>query len=396
MRSMSDSGPMNILHVNEDHSRGNPGVRGAIDLLCQQLRPFLTPQDRTVIFGMNSIEVPADASPDLVTVAAPMGTSRFHRTWWGAPDLPARIGSILDDMRISVAHLHGVWTAPQFHTANLARRRGVPVVVSAHGMLQDWAMAQPGLAGAVKKRLYQMLALRPAFRGVEVFHAITPLEQDALRRYFPRSRIEIIPNSLDADVVAATGQAEVEGLPERYILSLGRLHPVKGVDLLIEAFGKARIDPDIHLLISGPEQVPDYVAKLHRLARDSDKADRIRFMPPVWDMATKATLFRHALVASVPSHTEVVSLVNLEAGALGAPTITTRTTGLLDWEEGGGLLVDYDRAQLTRALEQAAGWSAEERRDRGRASLDLVRRRYSFAATAPRWMELYRELTAAA
>jgi glycosyltransferase involved in cell wall biosynthesis len=112
----------------------------------------------------------------------------------------------------------------------------------------------------------------------------------------------------------------------------------------------------------------------------------------VWDPAAKYRLMRDAWVTIVPSHTEVVSLVNLEASACFTPTITTTATGLTDWTEGGGLLVEPDLGPVTQALSEAARWSDQERQQRGLASRRLVEQRYSATAVMPRWMDLYRSL----
>jgi glycosyltransferase involved in cell wall biosynthesis len=101
---------------------------------------------------------------------------------------------------------------------------------------------------------------------------------------------------------------------------------------------------------------------------------------------------RDAWVTVVPSHTEVISLVNLEASACLTPTITTTATGLTDWTEGGGLLIEPAVAALATALSQTARWSDQERWERGVASRRLVERRYSAKAVMPGWMELYRSL----
>jgi glycosyltransferase involved in cell wall biosynthesis len=95
-------------------------------------------------------------------------------------------------------------------------------------------------------------------------------------------------------------------------------------------------------------------------------------------------------VMAVPSHSEVVGLVNLEAAAELLPTITTHQTGLFDWELGGGILIQPSVAELRASLEEVAIWSDDERHQRGLSSRELVLKRYSWKAVLPAWMSLYR------
>ena len=85
-------------------------------------------------------------------------------------------------------------------------------------------------------------------------------------------------------------------------------------------------------------------------------------------------------------------MVNLEAAATGTPVITTHSTGLFDWEEGGGLLIHPEVEDLSCALRQVVSWDESERLERGRGLRQLVERRYSLEAVGPLWLALYAEL----
>jgi glycosyltransferase involved in cell wall biosynthesis len=255
-----------------------------------------------------------------------------------------------------------------------------------------WALRQPGTFGALKKRLYLRVMNERLYRSVAILHAITLLERDALQHLFPHRRIEVIPNSLDlAQLDAVATRPPVIG-DSRYILFVGRLHPQKGIDLVIEAFARAKLPLDWRLIIVGPPDDPPYVIRLQSAASSSGRGRLIEWWEPIWDPAEKYALMRGAWVTVVPSHVEVVALVNLEASACNTPTITTFTTGLSDWEEGGGLLIEPDVESLVTALTACARWSDQERIERGLASRRLVELRYSTAVTAPRWIELYDSL----
>ena len=94
----------------------------------------------------------------------------------------------------------------------------------------------------------------------------------------------------------------------------------------------------------------------------------------------------------VPSYTEVISLVNLECAAACVPTITTRETGLEEWQDHGGLLASCDAPALAAALEEAAGWDMRERAQRGGRLRRLVEDKYSSKVVTDSWEETYRAL----
>ena len=308
--------------------------------------------------------------------------------WRYAPDFARYLESGAVDSG-DILHLHGVWGAPQWQAARYAARRGVPAVLSAHDMLSPWHW-QDGRLRRLKKQLYWRLLAYPAFRRLTLVHAITPQERDELAAQFPGVRLAVIPNAIDLEEAdAALAAPEVPAAVEGpYLLFLSRLHPKKGLDLLLTAFARARNRGEMRLLIVGPDWSPAYTSRLKALARSLGLEERVRFMGPVFG-AGKWQLYRQAQAFCLPSHSEVVGLVNLEAAAAGTPVITTHETGLADWEQGGGLLVHPRVEELTRALEAAFSWTESERADRGRALRQLVERRYSWEAVGPRWLELY-------
>jgi glycosyltransferase involved in cell wall biosynthesis len=218
-------------------------------------------------------------------------------------------------------------------------------------------------------------------------HAITPLERDHLGRLLPGCKIVVIPNAIDLD------PARLDSIQERehIILFLGRIEPKKGVDILINAFAQARLGSDWSLEVVGPSWSEVYMQFLHRLVEEYGLTGQVHFRGPLFG-AAKQKLLDSAWLMVAPSHSEVVGLVNLEAGSHWLPSITTHQTGLADWMEGGGVLINPDIVELAQALVVASSWSADEQRARGCASRQLIERRYSWAAVTPMWQTLYSDL----
>ena len=94
-------------------------------------------------------------------------------------------------------------------------------------------------------------------------------------------------------------------------------------------------------------------------------------------------------VAVVPSYSEVVGMVNLEAALFGCPTITTVNTGIYDWWKGDGVVIGSKVSTLKESLEASTKWSKTERKERGIASFKLVHDKYAWAVILKQWQELY-------
>jgi glycosyltransferase involved in cell wall biosynthesis len=380
---------MNILYATDFHNQANCGTTFVVNELASQMLTELSPRGSVNLLSIGECDVAIQPGVRHVQVEPGTGPAR---AWRFAPSYARICEATIKRENVSVAHIHGIWMYPQFAAARAAQRLKIPTVLTNHGGVQ-WALKQPFGLGAAKKRLYLALMKNRLFRNITVQHAITRFDRDALFSVFPHNRIEVIPNfvdlhKLDRDLQSVVAHRQAEP----YVLFLGRLHPTKGIHVLIEAFARASIPRDWRLIVVGPPADRNYTDGLRRLAAASPRADRIEIRGAVWALPAKYQLMRDAWVTVVPSHTEVISLVNLEASACLTPTITTTATGLTDWTEGGGLLIEPAVAALATALSQTARWSDQERWERGVASRRLVERRYSAKAVMPGWMELYRSL----
>jgi glycosyltransferase involved in cell wall biosynthesis len=130
---------------------------------------------------------------------------------------------------------------------------------------------------------------------------------------------------------------------KRLALFMGRLHPVKGCDLLIQAFAKVLAkDPDWHLVMAGPDQV-GWQAKLSSLAEELKVADRITWAGMIRG-DVKWGGFRASEVFVLPSHQENFGFVVAEALACGVPALISNKVNI--WREierdGAGLVSPDD------------------------------------------------------
>ena len=374
------------------YNRSNTGITAAVRSLIEQCRRL---DERAAQYALVSIgDVDVTVPPGTVIETTPVTGNRLLLSWRYSPHYADAVRRLISSCGISVVHVHGTWMYPQFAAVLGARAQKIPIILTNHGLLEREALQSPGPLGALKKRTYLNVMDRPLFRKVDIFHAISVLNRDMLHKLFPWARVEYIPNSIDLDAIDATaGGYRRSGNIEPYVLFVGRLAPEKGVDLLIQAFGVADIPPDSKLLLVGPIESESYAAYLRRLVSASPRKERIEWHGPVWDEAEKIRLMTDAWFVAAPSRSEVLGLVNLEASACRTPTVTTFNTGLFDWSDGGGVLIEPNVATLEQTLTNAMAWDDAERAQRGEASRKLVADRYSTWITGPRWLELYAALS---
>ena len=376
---------LRVLHVTEDHSIRNTGITGTLDKLLRRLPTEIS-------CALLCTAPDPVAPPDGVRLYSLL-PGRVGRPWHWALGQRRALSCAISES--DVVHLHGLWMWVQWAAAQEAVRSARPFLVTPFGMLEPWLWSGQSPANQLKKQVYWRIFASPAFRAAGAIHALTAHEADGLTSFFPGQRIEILPFGIDlAEADQALNTLAENGAPDQpYFLYMGRLHPKKGIDLLLQAFARLP-ERGFRLKIAGPVQpgCEGYAARLQALASQPDLAGRVDFTGPVYG-AEKWRLLRQAWAFCLPSYSEAIALVNLEAGAAGTPVITTYETGVVaDWERQGGLLVHPETGALLSALSQATCWTGSERQGRGAALRRLIETHYNWSVLAPQWAGLYRTL----
>ncbi len=373
-----------ILHVTEDHSNHNTGITSAIDALTCQL---IQAVDLEVLsIGPEAVPVPKGAQLTLLKASLP------RRIWRAALGQQTILKESI--ARANIVHLHGIWMWPQWAAAREARRIKRPIVLSIHGMLEAFMWQRQTWLHQLKKTIYWRSVAYPAFKYATVIHALTKKEADDLVNYFPGQRIEIIPNSLDLEQIdKILIDCPQEQSTNPYILFLGRLHPKKGIDLLIQAFAHLR-NTKMTLKIAGAVQEKDkgFGQYLLGLVQQLGLEKQVEFLGAVQGQS-KWGLYRNAWAFYLPSHSEGLAMVNLEASACRTPVITTFQSGVTDlWSTHGGMLINPNVEEVAESLLQVTQWSRSERDQRGNSLRSLVESTYSSNVLTPQWIALYNEL----
>ena len=359
----------------------------------------------------------------------------FRRQW----------DTLIDQVKPTIIHVHGGWHPFLYLCARLAQRNGIPIVLTLHGSLRP-AFCEDD--HRLKKRLAWRLYQRQLVEMADIVHVASEAEQEDLARLGFTKPVYVIPNGVDVDDDSGGKRITQEDGPPRNVLYLGRLHPLKGLDLLLEAWvqvmNEAPRSPSgsrigavdelrcWRLVLAGPDE-QETLAALERQAKGlglnflhcaPDEAEyslptvpqkersgvvlesTIIYLGPRYG-EEKRRLLREANLFVLPSRSENFGLAVAEALTAGVPVITTKAT---PWAEllghsGSsistlelsnfrtsqcGWWVETDVESLAAALREAITLGDNERQAMGERGRMLVCAKYRWEVVVERMDEMYR------
>lgn len=258
----------------------------------------------------------ADAGAD-VGVWAPDGSVNIHSRLQSERALQLFSGPATTALRRfgkpDVIHDNGIWMPHNHWLTRFSKENGVTRVVSTRGMLEPRARSHKYLKKTAAWWAYQKRDLAVA----KCLHATSQEEASNLKRLLGDRAIRCIPNGLDLHAEAFDLRGS--SLP-KIALFMGRICPIKGLPLLINAW--ARVRPQNWILqIAGPDE-RGHEREVRELIERAHLEDCIDFLGPVrpedkWKVYAAAELF------ILPSHSESFGMVIAEALSSGCPVITT-------------------------------------------------------------------------
>ena len=289
-----------------------------------------------------------------------------------------RLARSLCGRSLSLLHANGLWMYPSLASSRWSRHAGRPYLISPHGMLDPWAVRN----AAWKKRLVGWWFESAHLAGAACLHAVTMAEARAIRAYGLSNPICIVPYCIDpADDTRPPRPAwgDASANDEKTILFLGRLHPKKGLENLLEAWRDLRPEADAgdwKLVIAGWDQ-GGHERQLQRKADEYALGHSLRFVGPRFDEG-KATSLACADAFVLPSFSEGLPVAVLEAWSYGLPVLMTGACNLPEgFAAGAALRIGTDPAGIAAGLRRLFALSDAERRAMGARGRGLVRERFS-------------------
>ncbi len=353
---------MNILHII---SSANPESGGPIEAVLQMNYAL---QSKGHYAEVISLDQPhenfLDRMPFEVHALGPtsLGSYRYSQkliTWIRA-----------HMKRFDVALVHGLWQFTGLGTWIALRDTNFPYLVYPHGMLDPWFKSTYPLKH-LKKMVYWPLAEYLVLSNAESVLFTSESERQLSRQSFWPHRWRETVVGLGTRIPDGDPHAQrvmfLEAFPclrsKRFLLFLGRIHPKKGCDLLIQAFSTVcKQDEEIHLVMAGPDQVR-WRSDLEQDVKQLDLTERVIFTGMLGgDVKWGALRCAEAFV--LPSHQENFGIAVVEALACETPVLLTHKVNI--WQEivnaNAGLAADDSLAGVKYLLEQWLSFSDKERK----------------------------------
>ncbi|MBA4120643.1 MAG: hypothetical protein C0513_08120 [Isosphaera sp.] len=286
-----------------------------------------------------------------------------------------------------VVHIHGMWERSPWQVARLGLRAGARLVVNPHGMLD----CAPMRDGWLKKRVFLRLYSAPVLARASAVVCASDEELAQSRPWLRPGVGRVIPFPIPLGAAAESPADAPTPDPtpheQRPVVFLGRVHPIKRIETLIDAMG--RPGSGWRLCVAGPEEDAAYAAWLRRRAASAGVSARIEWAGMV-SGAAKAALLRSALCLALPSLHENFGAVIFEALAHGAPVIVG--TGVLLWGQihaaDAGLVAQAGAHSWSEAIESLRR-SAERRDELAQRGVAWARAMCDPATLAAAWHECY-------
>jgi glycosyltransferase involved in cell wall biosynthesis len=282
------------------------------------------------------------------------------------------------------------WTFINVLAWRSAVRFGVPYVICPAG-----ALPSDGGRSRHAKSVYNTLWGRAIVAGAAAHIAVTRDETAQFLAYgVDPAQVTVIPNGMPAvahgDAGAFRARHGLGAAP--VLLFMGRLAPIKGPDLLIDAFARcAAARPDWHLVCAGPDD--GMLEELKAQVTRARLGARVHFTGFL-DAAGKADALAAAELVVVPSRREAMSIVVLEAASTGRPVLVTDRCGVPDVAESGSGWV------ATPTVDGLATGLLEATSDRitlaahGIRWRDAAMARYAWSSIGQRYLDLFARVLA--
>ena len=231
----------------------------------------------------------------------------------------------LNHADLDIIHSHGIWMYPSLASYQWSLKNKRPIMISPHGMLDEWAVKNSHW----KKKIVGWFYENKHLKSASCIHALCEEEAKAIRQYGLKQEICVIPNGVHLPDTTYINKPswkddKVEG--RKVLLYLGRLHPKKGLSLLIDALGglKKNKHPNFKnwvTVFAGFDQ-NNYRQKLERLVKHNSLENDVLFVGPQFNEA-KAETFYASDAFILPSYSEGLPVVVLEAWSFGLPCLIT-------------------------------------------------------------------------
>jgi glycosyltransferase involved in cell wall biosynthesis/SAM-dependent methyltransferase len=290
-----------------------------------------------------------------------------------------------------ILHQHGIWAGNTRVTNAWRNAHARPTVVAPQGALEDYSLNR----SAWKKRFGLLMYESSNLRRASCLQATAETEAESFRRYGLTGPIAVIPNGIPDEAVTNTGSGLRfrlrHGIPadRRVMMFLSRIHPKKGLPLLLEAYARMRAQlASWDIVIVGFDEI-GHTDELKRMAASLGIASHVIFTGPAFGQ-DKADALAAAELFVLPTHSDNFAIAVAEALGAGIPVITTRAAPWQDLPRlGAGWWTDVSTDGIAAAVRDAARRDSRSLAEMGRRGRQLAIERYLWTGVAAKTLQVY-------
>lgn len=354
---------MKVLHITNSIDESAGGPSRSVPQTCIELAKL----------GIN-IDLVTQNSGNKVTI---LDTSHLRIEFMTIWEL-FLYGSRLSAKDIDLIHLQHIWNPYIQVMAFWAYHKKIPYIITPRGMLEPWIMAH----NPWKKKIALFLYQRKAIQRAAHLHATAQMEADNIKALGFSNPITIIPNGIDLGEVKKIKTA----YGNKKMVFLSRIHPKKGIELLLEAWRNTDTK-DWTLEIAGNGEA----AYIETLTQSAEDLANVSFEGSQYGEA-KWDFLRSADVMVLPTYSENFGIAVAEALAVGVPVITTKGTPWEDLESFEcGWWITLSVANLETAILKVFQTPTRELEIMGRNGRKLIAAKYDIKAVAKSTIALYQK-----
>lgn len=280
-----------------------------------------------------------------------------------------------------IIHLTSLFAFPSLMIAILSVLQRKKIVWSPRGELDDQAL----IYSSWKKKPVLFL-VKHFLANTVTFHGTSAEEtKHILRTFGTHTRIIEIPNLIELPKL-------IDRKPGKhgYLLFIGRIHPIKALDHLIQSLSKSHqfLASSFTLLIAGNAE-DEYKSVLQRLIDNLNLQNRVKFIGQVEGEA-KQLLFAEAYFTILPSHTENFGNVVVESLAQATPVIaSTGTPWEILNESKAGYWVDNQVSALSLCIDHIISLKSEEYKAMRWNARQLCESKFDIDKNIDKWIGAY-------
>lgn len=294
--------------------------------------------------------------------------------------------------RFSILHLNGVWYFHNLQAMFWARKNRVPVVWTVHGELDPVRLRLKRF----KKLPFMFFGLPLYRKTVSAVRAITDRERKHIMKHGFGDTVKVIPNGIVPPIPQArlnkrACKIRIGANPDqRVLLFASRISPEKGISELVDSFDRLAAQfPEWQMVVAGSTAGAS-PAWLNNVETRMSKNSQVRYIGH-WPAAEKPTLFQAADCFILPSFSDVISLVVLEASSFEVPSVITEGCDFPElYSAGGGFILRH--GTFDEDLRQILSQPLETFTVMGKAAHALVCEKYVWDKIGRSMTATYREL----